>query len=109
MDRVDPQLLEALDNTRPTISLDLVRELMAEQGFESSDPRCAKLTCAAVERFMSKVLNDVLDVMASRPASASRSKDVGWTLTLYDLVKGLQEAGVVIDKPTYYVSKPAGS
>lgn len=110
MDKVDAKLLDDLDSTQPSTSLDLVRELLAEQGCDSPDPRCAKLACVAIERFLGKSLNGVLDVIATRPAASnSKSKDVGCALTLYDLVHALQESGVAIDKPAFYVSKPAGT
>jgi len=107
MDKVDGKLLDDLDNTQPSISQDLVRELLAEQGCDSPDPRCTKLACVAIERFLGKSLNGVLDVMASRPATNTKAKDVGGVLTLYDLVHALQESGIAIDKPAFYVSKPA--
>lgn len=108
MDKVDAKLLDELDNAQPVISQDLVRELLAEEGCDSPDPRCAKLVSVAIERLLGKSLSGILDVMASRPATNSRAKDVGGALSLYDLVHALQESGVAIDKPAFYVSKPAG-
>mmetsp|Transcript_40694 Transcript_40694/g.29962 ORF Transcript_40694/g.29962 Transcript_40694/m.29962 type:complete len:87 (+) Transcript_40694:22-282(+) len=57
----DPGFLSALESYQPKFSLDLIRQLSAQVGLQSSDERVYKCLSAMIEIQLCKVLEEVKD------------------------------------------------
>ncbi|XP_026463771.1 transcription initiation factor TFIID subunit 10-like [Ctenocephalides felis] len=102
-----------LEDYIPTIPDSLTTNYLRSAGCESTDPRIIRLISLAAQKFISDVANDALQHCKTRsintPANVSNSKnpklnkDKKYTLTMEDLAPALQDYGISVKKPHYYV------
>ncbi|KAL3217884.1 hypothetical protein MRX96_031990 [Rhipicephalus microplus] len=76
-----------------------------EQVGAFGDPRVVRLVSLAAQKFLSDITNDALQHCKMRGAGQSKkaTKDKRYTLTMEDLTPALQEYGINVKKPHYFV------
>ncbi|XP_048581785.1 transcription initiation factor TFIID subunit 10-like, partial [Nematostella vectensis] len=75
-------------------------------GFDGTDTRVVRLVSLAAQKFISDVANDALQhckMRGSGQSSRKSGKDKRYTLTMEDLTPALNEYGVNVKKPPYFV------
>jgi len=75
-------------------------------GFESTDPRMSRLLSVTAQKFITDIINEAFIHCKSKnanPASKAKVKDRKYTLTLEDLAPVLNEYGITVKKPPYFV------
>ncbi|EME26670.1 Transcription initiation factor TFIID subunit 10 [Galdieria sulphuraria] len=103
------KLLESLENYQPAFPDALVRYYLAKSGFQTDDIRAERLVALAAQKFVADVANDALNHVKLRQqsqATSKKSKENEVILTVEDLSKALEEYGVHLKKPPYYVDSP---
>lgn len=63
-----------------------------------------------MQKYLTEILQEVQEVLPSRPATvlASKGKDQKMHLGLHDLAGALEAQGVKIEKPMFYADKTIG-
>ncbi|XP_050534929.1 transcription initiation factor TFIID subunit 10 [Daktulosphaira vitifoliae] len=97
-----------LQDYSPTIPDAITAAICSEAGFETSDPRIIRLISIASQKFIADIANDALQHcrvrMATMPTKSGKvPKDRKFTLTMEDLTPALNEYGIVVRKPPYFV------
>lgn len=100
--------LKQLEEYNPTIPETVTAHYLNSAGFEASDPRLLRLVSLAAQKFMSDMLNDALQHSkmrgnAAHSSSKNKLKDKRYVLTLDDLTPALQDYGITVKKPPYYL------
>jgi transcription initiation factor TFIID subunit 10 len=76
-------------------------------GFESADPRMSRLISIAAQKFISDIINEAFThckLKAMVPQTGkTKIKDKKYTLTMEDLIPILNDYGITVKKPPYYV------
>jgi len=77
-------------------------------GFESTDPRMSRLLSVAAQKFISDIINEAfthckLKAIVPQGGKQSKPKDKKYTLTMEDLIPILNDYGITVKKPPYYV------
>jgi len=95
-----------LEDYTPTIPDSVTSYYLNRAGFDSSDPRIARLISLAAQKFISDIANDALQhskMRASGLSSKKQSKDKKMTLQMEDLTPALAEYGINVKKPMYFM------
>jgi len=95
-----------LEDYTPTIPDSVTGYYLNRAGFDSSDPRIARLISLAAQKFISDIANDALQhskMRASGQSSKKQGKDKKSTLQMEDLTPALSEYGINVKKPMYFV------
>ncbi|XP_063987985.1 transcription initiation factor TFIID subunit 10-like [Diachasmimorpha longicaudata] len=98
--------LVQLEDYTPTVPDAISEYYLHQAGFNSTDPRIARLISVAAQKFISDVANDALQHCKTRGANQntkSKGKDRRYTLTMEDLSPAVAEYGVTVKKPHYFV------
>jgi len=99
--------LVQLEDYTPTIPDAVANYYLHQAGFESTDPRISRLVSIAAQKFISDIINETfthckLKEMAPT-GGKTKVKDKKYTLTLEDLIPILNDYGITVKKPPYYV------
>lgn len=99
------ELLLQLEDYSPTLPDAVTAHYLNTAGLEASDPRVVRLVSLAAQKFLSDITNDALQHCKMRGAGQSKkaTKDKRYTLTMEDLSPALQEYGINVKKPHYFV------
>ncbi|XP_065338994.1 transcription initiation factor TFIID subunit 10-like [Cloeon dipterum] len=102
------EFLMQLEDYTPTIPDAVTSHYLTMAGFEASDPRMVRLVSLAAQKFISDIGNDALQHCKARSSalpnkSSKTSKDKKYTLTMEDLAPALNEYGITVKKPPYFV------
>ncbi|KAH7971720.1 transcription initiation factor TFIID subunit 10 [Rhipicephalus sanguineus] len=99
------ELLLQLEDYSPTLPDAVTAHYLNTAGLEASDPRVVRLVSLAAQKFLSDITNDALQHCKMRGAGQSKkaTKDKRYTLTMEDLTPALQEYGINVKKPHYFV------
>ncbi|XP_055371211.1 transcription initiation factor TFIID subunit 10-like [Condylostylus longicornis] len=107
--------LMQLEDYSSTIPDPVTAHYLNTAGFEASDPRIVRLISIAAQKFISDVANDALQHCKTRTNNASNtpghnanknqkpSKDRKYTLAMEDLTPALNDYGITVRKPHYFV------
>ena len=106
---IDQDLLKHIDQVNLPIPIELVEEIMQEVGCNTSDPRCAKLLAADCHKFLTDILNDIIDVSNVKPTPQLNPKhrEQKMNLNVRDLQEALMEKGIDVNKPAFYLDRPS--
>jgi len=94
-----------LEDYQPTIPDSVTNHYLRKAGFDSSDPRIARMISLAAQKFISDIANDALQhskMRASGQSSKKQVKDKKMTLQMEDLQPALADYGINIKKPMYF-------
>ena len=64
---ISQELIDLIDKAQLPIPIELVEEIMQEVGCNTSDPRVAKFLAADSHKFLTDILNDIIDVSNVKP------------------------------------------
>jgi len=96
-----------LEDYTPTIPDSVTSYYLNRAGFDSSDPRIARLISLAAQKFISDIANDALQHSKMRASGQSSKKqgkqDKKMTLQMEDLTPALTEYGINVKKPMYFI------
>ncbi|XP_005112328.1 transcription initiation factor TFIID subunit 10 [Aplysia californica] len=95
-----------LEDYTPTIPDSVTGYYLNRAGFDSSDPRIARLISLAAQKFISDIANDALQhskMRSSGQSSKKQGKDKKMTLQMEDLTPALAEYGINVKKPMYFI------
>ena len=101
--------LMQLEDYTPTIPDAVTKYYLSTAGFETSDPRILRLVSLATQKFVSDVANDALQHCKMRgtggpgPSGHKKNKDRKLVMTVDDLSHALQDQGISIKKPPYFL------
>merc|ERR1719461_92333 len=101
--------LMQLEDYTPTIPDAVTKYYLSTAGFDTSDPRILRLVSLATQKFVSEIANDALQHCKMRAASATgagaknKNKDRKLVMTLDDLSLALQDQGISVKKPPYFL------
>merc|ERR1719394_1791955 len=101
--------LMQLEDYTPTIPDAVTKYYLSTAGFETSDPRILRLVSLATQKFVSDVANDALQHCKMRgtggpgPSGHKKNKDRKLVMTVDDLSQALQDQGISIKKPPYFL------
>ena len=105
--------LMQLEDYSPTIPDAVTKYYLSTAGFETSDPRILRLVSLATQKFVSDVANDALQHCKMRGAGGGpggpsggghkKNKDRKLVMTVDDLSQALQDQGISIKKPPYFL------
>ncbi|XP_059472100.1 transcription initiation factor TFIID subunit 10-like [Neocloeon triangulifer] len=100
--------LMQLEDYTPTIPDAVTAHYLNMAGYETSDPRMTRLVSLAAQKFISDIANDALQHCKTRGSalpnkSSKTTKDKKYTLTMEDLAPALNEYGITVKKPPYFV------
>jgi len=99
--------LVQLEDYTPTIPDSVSNYYLHMAGFESADPRMSRLISLAAQKFISDIINEAFThckLKAMVPQGGkTKVKDKKYTLTLEDLIPILNDYGITVKKPPYYV------
>jgi len=103
--------LMQLEDYTPTIPDSVTKYYLSTAGFETSDPRILRLVSLATQKFVSDVANDALQHSKMRGQAGpgpsghgkNKNKDRKLVMTVDDLSQALQDQGVSIKKPPYFL------
>ncbi|XP_058802675.1 transcription initiation factor TFIID subunit 10-like [Phymastichus coffea] len=95
------------ENFEPTVPDAVAEKLMQVSGCLTTDPKVTKLIAVAAQTFISVVAKDAMQHYKMRGAPQSnkfRGKDEQHnTLVMEDLISSIEDRGVVVRKPPYFV------
>ncbi len=111
-----------LQDINTTIPDPVIMHYMKQAGFISNDPKLVKIVSLASQKFISEIVNDCMQynklktstakangqtasatTSASIGSQANDKKQMANVLTLDDLTLVLQEHGINVKKPLYFV------
>uniref|UniRef100_A0A7R9VN70 Transcription initiation factor TFIID subunit 10 n=1 Tax=Chlamydomonas euryale TaxID=1486919 RepID=A0A7R9VN70_9CHLO len=107
------ELLERLDEQSQLVPDELAQYMLRKNGQDPADPRITRLVSLAAQRFIAEVVHDSLQICKARLGAMTKTKlrQAGYKdrriLVTDDLAKALQEMGVNVSKPPYYVDTAA--
>jgi len=101
---------KTLDEFTPTLPDSLTSHYLSQAGLQTSDPRIIRLVSLAAQKFLTEVASDALThstMRGSAPTtsagSSKKAKDKKNCLKMEDLTPALQELGIEVKKPAYYM------
>lgn len=108
-------LSERLEEYVPTVPDELTEHCLAEGGLVTRDKRLVRLVSVAAQRFVALATNDALQVCKRRRlASAKELRERGFdprdkklALTMEDLAVALEDYGVNLKTPQYFMDANA--
>ncbi len=108
-----------LQDINTTIPDPVILHFMKQAGFISNDPKLIKIISLASQKFISEIVNDCMQYSKLKTATSKANgqttstmssgaqsndkKQMNNVLTLDDLSLVLQEHGINVKKPTYFV------
>ena len=99
--------LMQLEDYQPTIPDAVTKYYLSTAGFDTSDPRILRLVSLATQKFVSDIANDALQHCKMRGANAAGQakgkKDRKFVMTVDDLTLALQDQGISVKKPPYFM------
>jgi transcription initiation factor TFIID subunit 10 len=98
--------LMQLEDYTPTIPDSVANYYLHMAGFESTDPRMSRLISIAAQKFVSDVINEAFTHCKLKGAvitTKTKAKDKKYVLTLEDLAPILNDYGITVKKPPYYI------
>ena len=97
------EFLSNLEQYSPTIPDAVTMHYLQKAGFDSSDPRIARLISLAGQKFISDIVLDAMQQAKMKGLGQTKkgSKEVKYTLTMDLLESVLHEYGINVRKPPY--------
>merc|ERR1719461_439744 len=102
--------LMQLEDYTPTIPDAVTKYYLSTAGFDTTDPRILRLVSLATQKFVSDVANDALQHCKMRGSGpqgpgnhSKKNKDRKLVMTVDDLSQALQDQGISIKKPPYFL------
>lgn len=97
---------KSLDEYTPTLPDALTAHYLSQCGLHTSDPRLVRLVSLAAQKFLTDIATDALSHSTMRGAgtgSSKKGKEKKHCLKMEDLVPALNDLGITIKKPAYYM------
>jgi transcription initiation factor TFIID subunit 10 len=98
--------LVQLEDYHPTLPDSVANHFLQLSGFESSDPRMSRLISIAAQKYISDIINDAFThckLKAQVPVGKAKIKDKKYVLTMEDLIPVLNDYGITVRKPPYFL------
>lgn len=98
--------LAQLEDYTPTIPDAVANHFLHQAGFDSTDPRLTRLISIAAQKFISDIINESFThckLKGAAQVGKTKAKDKKYVLTLDDLIPVLNDYGITVRKPPYYV------
>ncbi|CAG7834341.1 unnamed protein product, partial [Allacma fusca] len=98
--------LSQLEDYTPTIPDAVANHFLHQAGFDSTDPRLTRLISIAAQKFISDIINESFThckLKGAAQVGKAKAKDKKYVLTLDDLIPVLNDYGITVRKPPYYV------
>ncbi|KAI8056795.1 transcription initiation factor TFIID 23-30kDa subunit-domain-containing protein [Syncephalis plumigaleata] len=103
-DRTLAETLLLMDNCRPIIPDAVTDYYLSRAGLDCQDVRIKRLLALAAQKFISDVATDAYQYCKIRQQSSrDKRKDRRTVLTMEDLSSALNEHGINVRKPEYYM------
>jgi len=99
--------LQQLEDYVPTIPDAVTNHFLHQAGFDSTDPRMARLISVAAQKFVADIINESFLQCKMKGApqvtKSVKQKEKKFVLTLEHLIPVLHEYGITVRKPPYHV------